>query len=457
MFSRTVSEVSAVSSNEIASAQDLSAVISQDASMTARLLRIANSLLFNPQNRSVDTVSAAVIMLGFDVVRELAVSLALIEQVLKGHPHERVTQGLARAFHAAAQAKSFARLRRDRRPEEVFVAALLYQIGDLSFWSTEGTERERVEKLMARGVDTETAEKKVLGFSLQALSRRLVVDWNLGDLLKDTLDGKVDAGGRSSHISLGHSLARTIEVHGREAAETQSVIRRLAAHLNVPVERVVGLVDENLGTVLRIARCYGVYSLETVLPLSESALAAVSAEEAAIQAQEESTPVPLAERQLVLLGKLATAIEAGGPLDVLMQQLLTGVHEGIGFDRTYFALLSPDRRSLQAKYTLGANPAGFDGSRRALKGAGDFFQSLFDIGRVGRYHPGDKAADTNNMGWLTVGECLCMPVSISGKPIGILYADRSKRREPISDDVIARFRLFGLQIPLILSQVRKAA
>lgn len=114
--------------------------------MTARLLRIANSPIFNPQQRPVDTVSAAVIMLGFDVVRELSVSLALIEQVLTGRPHARVTQGLARAFHAAAQAKSFARLRRDRCPEEVFVAALLYQVGEMAFWSADAEERERIDR-----------------------------------------------------------------------------------------------------------------------------------------------------------------------------------------------------------------------------------------------------------------------------------------------------------------------
>lgn len=93
--------------------------------MTARLIRIANSALFNPQGRSIDTLGSAVFMLGFDALRELSVSLALVDQVLKGRPHARVTQSLARAFHAAAQARSFARLQKDKNPEAVFVAALL--------------------------------------------------------------------------------------------------------------------------------------------------------------------------------------------------------------------------------------------------------------------------------------------------------------------------------------------
>jgi HD-like signal output (HDOD) protein len=452
VFSRTVREVSSVSANEEASARDLSAVVSQDASMTARLLRIANSPIFNPHSRPIETVSSAVIMLGFDVVRELAVSLALIEKVLNGHSHARVTQGLARAFHAAAQAKSFALLRRDRCPEEVFVAALLYQIGEMAFWSTDAAERAAVEALVAKGVAVEVAERRVLGFSLGELSRRLAVDWSLGDLLKDTLDGKVDVSGRSSHIALGHQMAKVIEEHGKDSTEARSVMRRLGAHLNVPVERVETLVADNLEAALKIARSYGVASLETVLPLVEPVPPPVGSDDVV----ESTVVVPASERQMRLLGRLATRIEAGASLDALMRDAVAALHEGVGFDRSYFALLSPDRKSLQAKYTLGAGAPGFEGARREMRAKPDFFQTVFESGKAALYHPGDQAALEANLGWLSAGECVCMPVVLNGKPIGILYADRSRKRQPVDELTLVLFRLFGLQIPLILSQVRKS-
>ena len=80
-------------------------------------------------------------------------SLALVDQVLKGRAHTRVTQSLARAFHVAAQARSFARLQKDKCPEAVFVAALLYHIGELAFWSADGHESDEIEQLVRTGMD----------------------------------------------------------------------------------------------------------------------------------------------------------------------------------------------------------------------------------------------------------------------------------------------------------------
>lgn len=67
---KTVGQVSRVVSSDETSVKDLSEVVGQDASMTVRLTRIANSSLFNPQSRSIDTLGSAVFMLGFDALRE---------------------------------------------------------------------------------------------------------------------------------------------------------------------------------------------------------------------------------------------------------------------------------------------------------------------------------------------------------------------------------------------------
>lgn len=284
------------------------------------------------------------------------------------------------------------------------------------------------------------------------------MDWSLGDPLRDTLDGKVDSSGRSSNIALGHTLAKAIETHGLQAPETLSVVRRLGAHLEIPVEQVQSLVTENLEDALRIARSYGVTRLETVLPVTQT----VAAEETSAGHSADARAAPLlsgsaADRQLKALIDLAEYVEAGEAVDVLMQRLMSGLHETVGFDRTWFALLTPDRRSLQAKYVIGHAPDGFEGAKRPLRGPADFFQSIIDSGRAGRFHPGDKAAEPANLGWLAVGECLCMPVSVNGKPLGVLYGDKSRSRVPLDELTLGTFRLFGSQIPMLLMMARKGA
>jgi len=52
--------------------------------MTARLLRVANSPMYNLSGRAISTVSRAVVMLGFDAVRSLCLSIAVVEAVAHG-------------------------------------------------------------------------------------------------------------------------------------------------------------------------------------------------------------------------------------------------------------------------------------------------------------------------------------------------------------------------------------
>ena len=263
IFSRTVREVAGVATRQESSARDLADAIGHDASLSARLLKIANSPLFNLQNRNIETISAAVVMVGFDAICELAVSLALIEQVLKGHRHARVTQGMSRAFHAAAQARSFATHRKDRRSEEVFVAALLLRIGEMAFWSVADEEAGAVERLVRSGMPLQDAERKVLGFPLEALTRRLVDEWHLGGLLDEALAGVANP--RVADVLLGHDVAAAVEQSGWQSAPAGRAMDRVAAHLTMPRAAALDLVLGNAEEAAHIAAWYGVPAIESYL------------------------------------------------------------------------------------------------------------------------------------------------------------------------------------------------
>ena len=91
----------------------------RDQAMTTKILRLANSAYFNASRQGVSTISRAIVVLGFDVVADMAVGLALIDGLLKGGVRERVTEEMARCFFAATLARGMARMRRDGRAEEV--------------------------------------------------------------------------------------------------------------------------------------------------------------------------------------------------------------------------------------------------------------------------------------------------------------------------------------------------
>jgi len=174
IFGNTAREIAALAEDDTSSVSTLTQAVLQDAAMTAKLLTLANSAYFNPARNSISTVSRAVVVLGLDLVRGIVVSIRLIDTLLVGASHRRVVQHMARALHAAVQARSAAIARRDPSPEEVFIAAMLMSLGELAFWCFAGESGERLDAMLAQpGVKEEEAETAVLGFRI---SERVVDD-----------------------------------------------------------------------------------------------------------------------------------------------------------------------------------------------------------------------------------------------------------------------------------------
>jgi hypothetical protein len=75
IFEQTVHHILSISEDDLAPASALAGVVLQDASLTARLLKLANSIAYNPSATAISTVTRAVIVLGFDAVRDMCLTL----------------------------------------------------------------------------------------------------------------------------------------------------------------------------------------------------------------------------------------------------------------------------------------------------------------------------------------------------------------------------------------------
>ena len=134
----------------------LANAILQDALMTSKVLKMANSAFYMGGRRSplggysnVNTVTRAVMILGFDTIRTVCQTKAVVESLLQGTPRDRLTQKMACAFHAAVQARWLAEKNRDESPEEVFIAGFLYLLGEMAFWCFAGEElTQHLEKML---------------------------------------------------------------------------------------------------------------------------------------------------------------------------------------------------------------------------------------------------------------------------------------------------------------------
>lgn len=446
IFSETVREVTGVVSRGETSAHDLARAIGKDASLAARVLKIANSPLFNLQHRHIETISSAVVLLGFDAVRDLALSLALIEQVLRGQSHERVTTSMARSFHAAAQASAFASRSADSCPEEVFVAALLMNIGEMAFWSASADQAQAVDRMARSGASLEEAQRHVLGFSFNELSARLVDEWHLGGLLEVALSDP-QSEPRSTNVLLGHQVAQTVEQFGWHSPEVAGVVDQVSKHLGLKTGVVRSLIEDNVEEAARIASRYGVEKAQRLL----------LAERDATKTPDQAAPVALREPdpqvQLATLQQIAQELESGSSLNRLLDLVITGITDGAGFDRAYFALLTPDRRALRFKSGRGFSV------RTPLAISPDvpnLFQVIVASGKSLMVTSRSRATmaallEGDIQRWLGEGAFVVAPVSVGGTVLGLLYADTAHADAEISEQAFAAFRHFGQQVALGLS------
>jgi len=229
--------------SEANAAAKLAHIILADLPLTSRLLRAVNSNYCNPGHVRVATVSRAVGLLGFHGVRRLAVVIALLEEGTRGAHRARALACLARSVHAAAQARGLAALRADVDPEEVFLAALLHDAGELQFWrSSDGLVAAMDRALSEKGEDVHAAEERILGGSLAGRAATLNPYVASLPLLRAVLTGAADPDPRIRCVQLAEALARCAEV-GWPGERLQRLGAEVVRETNVP--------DGEVNTVLR--------------------------------------------------------------------------------------------------------------------------------------------------------------------------------------------------------------
>lgn len=464
VFAQTAKTLSGVAASRESSASELSSVILQDPSMTARILKAANSFFYNPSRREINTITRAVVLLGFESIRSLCMSIAMVESLGKGKQRDRMAQEMAHSFHAATQARTFAEKRKDKSPEEVFVATLLLNIGKIAFWCFADDDAERLEAAMSKpGVTAEQAEKSVLGFPLRELTRGLSKEWQLGGLLENTLAGKEGSDPRIRNILLGYEVAENAE-NGWQSAELKRTIERVADVLYLPVETATKMVEENARQAVKIADSYGARGIAPRIPqpvvtrnIDIERISKTEAEDILV-AGLDSFPEPDPMLQLRILRELAGAIEAGIDLTTLLDMTMEGIARAVGLDRVVFAMISPDRKILRARHSMGWDALElkqtfvFD----ILPESANLFREILDeqesIWLNDDSPTAIKGLVTPKMHEICGNQpFFAMPTIVNGRPIGLFYADRRPSKRPLDAELYTQFKHFCQQAAIGIS------
>lgn len=170
------------SSNKIAK------IISDDASLSARLLKIANSALYGFPSK-IDGVSRAVTIIGTKQLCDLTYATSVL-QMFKGIPDEIVNM---KSFwlHSVAcglLARILATFLREDNVERYFVSGLLHDIGKLIVFIKIPDEAKKIfdysHENSSLGYDS---EYKVLGFNHADIGGALLKQWKLPESIVESV------------------------------------------------------------------------------------------------------------------------------------------------------------------------------------------------------------------------------------------------------------------------------
>ena len=266
IFGRTAEQIRALTDNDKAAVSQLADAILCDPGMTAKLLRIANSVIFNTSGIQITTISRAVLMLGFNMVRQVALSVAFVDALLRGPVRKRVLREMGRACHAATQARWLASRRHDAQPEEVFIAALLYRFGEMAFWCLAGETGDELEAALRHNPNTPgDVEQSLLGFRLNQLTIAMAHDWRVSPLLQSVLKGTYPKRSREQTVVLAFRLAEDSE-SGWRSERARARLKDIAEYLQQPLEEIADPVMKNAVDAATIAECYGAGSAVRFIP-----------------------------------------------------------------------------------------------------------------------------------------------------------------------------------------------
>lgn len=178
-LSDSVSSINKLTDTDKESINKLSNTILKDFSLTNKILRLVNSAFYRQAGGgSISTVSRAVIVLGIDAIRNIAITVLLFEHLQNKANATLLKEAFLRANLSGLLARDLSKKLVPREAEEAFICALFYGLGRLLAQYYFPEEVEEVRKLMVqKDCSEEIAVWQVLGTSFEGLGIGIARSW----------------------------------------------------------------------------------------------------------------------------------------------------------------------------------------------------------------------------------------------------------------------------------------
>jgi len=170
--------------------KSMSELISKDASLVVRVLKIANSSFYS-MPRKIESIQQAIVIMGYTTLRSVVVAASIRDVFARYGLSERLLweHAIAAGCAASTLANHVGGFARD----EIFVGGLVHDIGKLVMHSEAEAEYQDVIRLVYSGEkDSIEAEREVFGFDHAEVGMLTLSRWGLSERLAAAIGGHHD-------------------------------------------------------------------------------------------------------------------------------------------------------------------------------------------------------------------------------------------------------------------------
>ena len=255
-----LTRIIATTADPDASVLELSRHIASDQSLTAALLKLVNSAYYG-HYRQIDTITGAIVMLGFHEVRNLALAATVFRTFPQGHPDFDRPQLWRHSLATAIAAESVTKMT-NSGPGGSFVAGLVHDIGKVAFDVVHPRLfRDAAHKAHAEGRFIREVELEILGLTHAQAGGILAERWSLPVGIVEAVrfhHNSVRASALAHVAALGDYIAYQAgfgeSSNGRDAicpepAASVNMDEARLASITEHVRQSAGLIEEFVGAL----------------------------------------------------------------------------------------------------------------------------------------------------------------------------------------------------------------
>ena len=364
---------------------DLAGIILKDYALTTKLLKIVNSAVYGQYGGSISTVSRAVVILGLEQVRAIALGIVIFEHLRSGDQAELLKDAACMSFLSAMLARSICQGEQPRfNSEEAFIGAMFHRLGrHLAIYYFPDEYREVQALMESRGVDEVAAAREIFGADFSDFGVAIGREWNLPESMIQAMRpqraGKVIAGNTPEQLIAQFSVFsnEAAEIASGDSRDIEQKLKSLLARYSACVKLDTAKLKSTVVDAVNATREYASMiraDLATAPLLGKVERAMRDAPDGSSSVAGEDTPDGepdmLATTQFLVeteaergvrrhsfltnaIAELTNAIIERSSVNDMFTMVLEALFRSMGFDHVLLMIRDAARKSFVARFGFG--------------------------------------------------------------------------------------------------------